>query len=248
MLHYSNELGPTDNEATISDTAYCVNGAGEKIPLMKKIHRGYLIAIEGIDGAGKSSLMTAIAALLTQQQLPVLLTREPGGTPLGQQLRQILQHRQFPVCPTAEYLLFAADRAEHFNSIVLPNLAQNKIVISDRMGDSSLVYQGFGRGLPLEKLALINRWAMGERQPDLVLYLRLDPAVANQRIQQRVGQEAGQLSSFEQEQASFRQQVAQGFDTVFHNRPDVFTLDGAQAIHSLAQQAYNKIITQLGQL
>lgn len=213
-----------------------------------RLPRGYLIAIEGIDGAGKSSLMSAIAALLTAANLPVLLTREPGGTPLGQQLRQILQHRQFPVCPLAEYLLFAADRAEHFNSVVIPHLTQKQIVMSDRMGDSSLVYQGFGRGLPLEKLQLINHWAMQGRQPDLVIYLRLDPAVAGQRIQQRAGQAATQLSSFEQEQATFMQQVACGFDTIFQNRSDVLTLDGTQAVNSLAQQAYTKIIAQLSQL
>ena len=108
--------------------------------------KGTLITFEGIDGSGKSSAARALYDHL-KDELPVVLTREPGGTELGRVLRTLLQNRTFDLDAKAEYLLFAADRAQHMKEIVLPALAQNKIVISDRMADSSYAYQGSGRGV-----------------------------------------------------------------------------------------------------
>ena len=219
-----------------------------------KLQRGFLITIEGIDGAGKSSLLTILINLLQAQNLPVKLTQEPGGTPLGQKLRQILQTGELSICAKAEYLLFAADRAEHFEKIIIPQLQLNQIIISDRMADSSLVYQGYGRGLELAKIKFINQWAMNNITPDLVLYLRLDPATAYHRITQRAQISKTELSSFEKEQADFMKKIAHGFDQIFNfdqvitnnlsnnNSTKILTLDGTQTSAELAAQAYARIL------
>src|SRR3990172_1551765 len=122
--------------------------------------RGLLITLEGIDGSGKSTLANAIVTALTTLGKHVVLTKEPGGTALRTELRAILQTQKNPVCDKAEFLLFAADRSQHFKELIVPALEQGQIVISDRMADSSLAYQGFGRGLDKEMISSINRWAM----------------------------------------------------------------------------------------
>src|SRR5690606_13070752 len=132
---------------------------------------------------------------LAQHGYETILTKEPGDSPLGKTLRAILQEKKVSVCPKAEFLLFAADRAQHFDEVVMPALQQNKIVISDRLADSSLVYQGYGRGLDKTLIEQVNTWAMNNIKPDLTLYITLPPAVAAARLAQRAS-----LSSFEKEQ------------------------------------------------
>src|SRR3972149_5899470 len=122
-----------------------------------------LITLEGIDGSGKSTLAKKMADTLHN----VVLTKEPGGSALGKKLREILQMQPVPITPIAEFLLFAADRAQHFDEVVIPALEQNKIVISDRMADSSLVYQGYGRGINMENIKLVNKWVMQDITPDI---------------------------------------------------------------------------------
>src|ERR1700730_16197149 len=132
------------------------------------MNKGMLIVIEGIDGAGKSTLAKSLADILTTQGNTVLLTKEPGGSQLGKQLRTILQNQPIPITPIAEYLLFAADRAQHIEQVVKPALERGAIVISDRMGDSSLAYQGYGRGIDKNNIRTVNQWAMQGLTPDLV--------------------------------------------------------------------------------
>lgn len=203
--------------------------------------RGILIAVEGIDGSGKSTVCTSIAREL-KSQLPLLLTKEPGGTPLGMQLRAIVQ-QPIPRCSKTEFLLFAADRAQHFETVVLPALERNMIVISDRMADSSLVYQGYGRGLDKAMIAQINRWAMSDRLPDITLYIRISLATALSRIKKR----NIELTAFEQENNGFLQKLIDGFDHLYSNRPDVIIIDGAQTQEIVHQQAVQQLHTALAQ-
>lgn len=208
---------------------------------MQSLSRGVLIAVEGIDGSGKSTLVTNLAQALLNQQLSVITTKEPGGSALGKQLRPIVQTQAGSICSKAEYLLFAADRAQHFAECIIPHLAQGDIIISDRMADSSLVYQGFGRGLDQTLLATINQWAMNNIQPDLVIYVRLDHKQAYQRLLQR----KKTLTAFEKEQESFFKKLVDGYDTLFKNRTNVIHLDGTTTQETVAHEATQAVISWL---
>jgi len=204
---------------------------------MQRLKRGILIAIEGIDGSGKSTLAHNIFDQLKQENLPVILTKEPGGSPLGKQLREILQTQTIPLSSKAEYLLFAADRAEHFQKIILPHLHANTIIISDRLNDSSLVYQGYGRGLDISMIRSINTWVMKGIRSDIVFYLKLSPQIAQERLLAR----KEELTTFEQEHVSFTKKLVEGFDEIFKNRKDVILLDGTKSPEQLTHDALQAI-------
>jgi len=208
---------------------------------MQQLKRGILIAIEGIDGCGKSTLARALHAACHEYGITTMLTKEPGGSALGKQLRDILQKQDSPLEPKAEYLLFAADRAEHFTKIIIPALRNNQLIISDRMGDSSIAYQGYGRGLDIHMIEHVNTWTMNHIKPDLILYITIDPLIAQERIRTR--NEA--LTRFEQEDTAFIHRLAHGFDTLFKNRKEVITLDGTHSVQQLTQTAFTAIIAWL---
>ena len=202
---------------------------------MQNLQRGILIAIEGIDGSGKSTLARNLATKLQEKNIPTVLTKEPGDSKLGALVRAIVQKQDVPVCPKAEFLLFAADRAQHFAEIIKPELQEKKIIISDRMADSSIVYQGFGRGLSIDMIKSVNAWAMDGINPDITIYLRISPEQALKRLQTRA-----ELTAFEAEQA-FMRKVLAGFEELYKNREDVILLDGTESPETLAKQALNKI-------
>jgi dTMP kinase len=210
---------------------------------MRQLSKGFLLSIEGIDGSGKSTLAQQLMQALNQQQFPVLLTKEPGDTPLGQYLRTLVQEKRVPICSKAEFLLFAADRAQHFQDCIIPALEQKKIIISDRLADSSLVYQGYGRGLSLEMIQSINEWAMNVIQPDLVIYLKITADTAAQRIAKR----NLALSSFEKEKQTFINALIQGFDTIFIHRKNVITINAHQSMEQVTAQTFNSISSWMKQ-
>jgi dTMP kinase len=182
---------------------------------------GLLIAIEGIDGSGKSTLAKRLFNYM-QQTRKALLTKEPGDSALGKKIRTIVQEQDLPICPKAEYLLFAADRAQHFDEVVIPALASGTTVISDRMADSSLVYQGFARGLDISIIKAVNTWAMNDRMPDITLFVSVDPEKARERLVAR----NEKLTAFERENISFMQKVHEGFCALYQNRNDVILING----------------------
>jgi dTMP kinase len=208
---------------------------------MRTLNQGILIAIEGIDGSGKSTLAKSLYQQLTKDQYEVVLTKEPGATALGKQLRPLLQEKNVAVCPKAEFLLFAADRAQHFQELIIPALNQYKIVISDRMNDSSLVYQGYGRGLDHKTIETVNAWAMEHLKPDITFYIDLPLDLAFKRLENR--QES--LTSFEKEGKAFTQKLRDGFETLYRTRKDVIRLDGTQLPETIATQAYNEITERI---
>jgi dTMP kinase len=199
--------------------------------------QGLLITLEGIDGSGKSTLAHAVRDALAQRNVPALLTREPGGSELGKQLRSMLQERSVALCPKAEFLLFAADRAQHFHDVIIPNLQKGMVVISDRMADSSLVYQGFGRGLELSFIETVNAWAMNGIKPNLTIYLKISPAHARERLALR----SPHLTAFEKDVDDLRERLVHGFETIFAHRDNVITLDALQSIEKLSSQALDAI-------
>lgn len=194
-----------------------------------------LIALEGIDGSGKSTLAQNLFVLLQSKHYDVLLTKEPGATALGTHVREIIQHQTIPLCSQAQYLLFAADRAQHFSDVIIPGLQKNKLIISDRMADSSLAYQCYGNGLELEMVRIINRWTMHGITPDITIFVRVPVTIALERAQQR-----GALSAYEKKE-TFLHDVAQGFEELYKNRDDVIIVDGTQTQESLTRNVYNAI-------
>ncbi|WP_229007205.1 dTMP kinase [Methylophilus sp. Leaf408] len=141
---------------------------------------GLFITLEGMDGAGKSTHIPTILALLAKSGREVVSTREPGGTPLGEELRELLLHKEMHV-ETESLLMFAA-RAEHLQQVILPALARGAIVLSDRFTDASYAYQCGARGLPLAKMQALEKWVQGDLQPDITLLFDVPVEVSMQRL------------------------------------------------------------------
>ena len=200
---------------------------------------GLLLTLEGIDGSGKSSLAAYLADKLPTSGYSVLLTHEPGATQLGKQVRTLLHTRNFAVNSQAEFLLFAADRAQHIQEVIAPALAAGKLVISDRFADSSVAYQGFGRGLDIPFITCVNTWAVQGIMPDLTLYLKIDYATALERLHKR----NQALTAFEQEKADFFKRVIYGFEELFKHRCSVITLDATAPVEQVHEQAHSAVIT-----
>lgn len=142
--------------------------------------RGKFITLEGVDGAGKSTHIPALAALLRESGQEVLVTREPGGTPLGEKLRELLLHDAMD--PATETLLMFAARQEHLLQVILPALARGAHVLSDRFTDATFAYQSGGRGLPRARIAELESWVQGDFQPDLTLLFDLPVSISSQRL------------------------------------------------------------------
>jgi dTMP kinase len=174
--------------------------------------KGLFLSFEGIDGAGKSTHIDALAAALRAQGRTVVLTREPGGTPLAEKLRALALND--PMDPLTEALLMFAARRDHLQQVIEPALARGDAVLCDRFTDATFAYQGAGRGFDLQVLATLERWvqsvdALGTariRQPDLTVWFDLDPAVAAQRL---VG--ARVPDKFESQPQEFFARVASGY-------------------------------------
>ncbi len=164
--------------------------------------QGKFITLEGIDGAGKSTQLTWIVELLQRAGLSAVVTREPGGTPLGEKLRALLLDKSNTMHSETEALLMFAARREHLDKVILPALAQGQWVISDRFTDASFAYQGGGRGLDAAKLSSLEQWTQGTLQPNLTLYFDVSVEVGQQRVSQ-----IKSVDRFEKEQADFFQRV-----------------------------------------
>ncbi len=172
---------------------------------MQAVARGKFITLEGIDGAGKSSLIPAIEAFLMARGVAVRLTREPGGTPLGESLRKLLLAE--PMALDTETLLMFAARAEHLDKVIRPALASGSWVVSDRFTDATFAYQGGGRGLPFSRLKALEQWVHGDLQPDLTLFFDVPVAVGMARRESA----AQRLDRFERQDPEFFQRVREAY-------------------------------------
>lgn len=174
------------------------------------------IALEGIEGAGKSSLGPQVAAALGQAGHDVVFVREPGGTPTGEAIRDVVLHAETPVEAWTEALLFAAARAQLVREVVAPALTAGRVVVSDRSVYSSLAYQGAGRGLGVEEVRTVNALGLGEAWPQLVVLLDVDPAVglARQDEPDRIGGEG----------LAFQARVADAYHRLAAGEPDRFVV------------------------
>lgn len=166
------------------------------------MRQGKFITLEGIDGAGKSTQLAWIVELLQRAELQAVVTREPGGTELGERLRAVLLDKSMTMHAETEALLMFAARREHLDKVILPALAQGRWVISDRFTDASFAYQGGGRGLDTGKLEILEHWVQGALQPDLTLYFDVPVEVGQQRVSQ-----IKVADRFEKERGDFFQRV-----------------------------------------
>lgn len=192
------------------------------------VPRGKFITFEGIDGAGKSSHIAGVCEFLVARGLNVVNTREPGGTPLGEKLRDILLNE--PMHLETEALLMFAARSEHLAAVIEPALARGDWVVCDRFTDATFAYQGGGRGLDRGKLLTLEHWVHGARQPDLTLLFDLPLAVARQRI----ALASRDLDRFEQERADFHERVRRVYLDRAQSHPDRFrVIDADQTLENI---------------
>ncbi len=181
--------------------------------------RPLFVTLEGIDRSGKTTQAALLLEALGEQGLAV---REPGGTAVGELVRELLKDSAVALSPHAEALLFAAARAELVTGVIAPALAAGRVVVSDRFLDSSLAYQGAARGLGVEEVARINRFATGGLQPDLTLLLDLDPTAAARR--------GAELDRFESEGVDLQRRVAEAYRELAAREPGRWrVLDAARA-------------------
>nr|WP_283397598.1 dTMP kinase [Wielerella bovis] len=160
------------------------------------------LTLDGIDGAGKTTQLNVIRAWFEARGLPVLFTREPGGTPLGERLREILLAPETQVSLRTETLMMFAARCQHLEDVILPALKNGVNVVSDRFTDATFAYQGGGRGLPDADIAVLERWVQGSLKPDLTILLDVPLEVSLARIES-----SRKKDRFEQEQADFFRRV-----------------------------------------
>ncbi len=193
---------------------------------------GFFLAFEGGDGAGKSTQVRLLVAALEAAGREVLVTRQPGGTPLGEALRALVLHGDH-VVPRAEALVYAADKAQHVDTVVVPALAGGRVVVTDRYVDSSVAYQGAGRDLGVDDVACLQRWAVADLVPDLTVLLDVTPEVGRARRLRRGGAAPDRL---EAEGDAFHTAVREHFLVLAAADPQRYlVLDAgleAQALHT----------------
>ncbi len=203
--------------------------------------RGYFITVEGIEGAGKSTQMDAIGDFLDAKGIRVVMTREPGGTPLGEAVRGLLLNPDIRgMSVDAELLLVFAARAEHLHEVIRPALEAGHWVLSDRFTDATFAYQGGGRGIEAERIAALEQWVQGALRPDLTLLLDVPVEVGMARIAAR-----GDRDRFEREQSDFFQRIRDNYLQRAAAEPQRFRrIDASVA----AEQVSRDVLSAVGAL
>jgi dTMP kinase len=218
------------------------------LPVAAVPHRPLFITLEGIDGCGKSTQAKALAQLLAQQGYSVCLTKNPGDTPLGQELRQVLLHSASPIHPKAELLLYMADRVQHWFDLVLPSLQAGQIVICDRFVDSTLVYQGYGRGESLDWILALHdqalQTAVRPYWPDVTFWFNAPVDTCLNRVQARAT--AKGYDRLETMPTEFYQTLHQGFTQLAAQHASRYTpIDATQPIADITQQLVAAIVQRV---
>jgi dTMP kinase len=205
-------------------------------------NRGVFITFEGMDGCGKTTQMRRLAKRLRREGRTVLETAEPGGTDIGLQIRNILlDSANHKLSPTAELLLYFACRAQNVDQSILPAISEGTIVLSDRFTDSSLVYQGCGRGLGTETVLALDRLACRGLKPDLTLLIDIDLATSLARAEAR-NRRGNRTDRMEQQSAAFYEKVRDAYLALAANEPDRFhTIDGRDRKDEVALQIWKVV-------
>lgn len=201
------------------------------------------ITFEGVDGAGKSTHLNWFVEQLRARGISPLMTREPGGTPIGEKLREILLHEAMH--PETEALLMFASRREHIDKVIKPALEKGTWVISDRFTDASFAYQGGGRGLPVQKLEQLETWVQGDFQPDLTLLFDIPVDVARERLNKNSAQTNVALDKFEQEKDDFFNKVRDAYLARAEKNPGRFAVIRAEKTPAEVQAELRKILSSI---
>ncbi len=202
------------------------------------MHKGIFITIEGLDGSGKSTQIPRIKSFLEEKGYEVLLTREPGGTIIGEKIRQILLDRDHKeISAVTEALLYAASRAQHVEQVIMPALKEGKAVLSDRFVDSSIAYQGKGRGLGFKAIVDINEFAVCGLKPDITILLDIDPEVGLDRVKAAKG-----ADRLEQEKLDFHRKVYEGYKDLADMYSDrIKVIDANKTIEEISREIKDKL-------
>ena len=206
-------------------------------------NRGIFITFEGTDGAGKTTQIERLTADLRQTGYDVCLTREPGGTPISEQIREMLLNPDHSeMAATTELLLYAASRAQHVSEVIKPALKAGKVVISSRFADATVVYQGYGRGLDLETINRLNRIATDGVTPDVTFVLDLPVEIGLQRVQDS----RGGLDRLEREKIEFHRRLREGYQTIARQEPQRLKIIDAQVspeqVYAQIQEAIQPLL------
>jgi dTMP kinase len=194
---------------------------------------GLFITVEGIDGAGKTTHLEWLGEYFTRRRgRSVVTTREPGGTPLGEAIRELLLNSDCPINAETEALLMFAARREHLDRIILPALAAGHVVLSDRFTDATFAYQGWGRGVSLARLKILEEWVQGDLKPDLTLYFDVPVHIGRERLRQ-----GRPLDRFEREQADFFERVRYGYaDRAARDPHRVRVIDSSRSVADVEKE------------
>ncbi len=200
--------------------------------------QGYFITLEGPDGSGKSTIMKLLGEYFQQKGIDFIMTREPGGTPIGEEIRNIiLDYMNTDMSPETEALLYAASRGQHVHEKIIPALREGKVVLCDRFILSSLAYQGVGRGLGIEEVKRINDFALRGIYPDLILFFHVDPEVSLSRKTEKFGGDR-----LEREGSEFHSRVYDGYMELLEIYPEkIERIDATKSIEEVLKQSIDKI-------
>ena len=207
-----------------------------------------LITLEGIEGSGKTTQIGYMAEYFRENGHDCVITKEPGGTGIGEKIRAILLNPgNHAMDPLAELLLYAADRAQHINEMITPMIAAGKVVICDRFHDSTTVYQGFARGLDMDLIRRLNRLVMGDLLPDMTVVLDLPPELGLKRAwkQIRNGSRDEAETRFENEKLQFHEKVRNGYLTLAKQEPERFVVVDAAEDPDRVRTAIMERLTEL---
>jgi dTMP kinase len=214
------------------------------MPLKHKTS-GKLISFEGSEGSGKSTQIARLAAHFQKTQREVVTTREPGGTEIGEQIRNIIVHNSKgdEMCAETELLLFTAARAQLVREVIAPAIMRGAIVLSDRFLDSSTVYQGIGRNLAADPVARINRFAVGNVMPDLTVVIDVPTEVSLARLKQRASDLPDRM---ERENLDFYTKVREGYLVLAQGMPERFlVIDGTKSAESIEKKIWTEVQSRL---
>ncbi|MBN2143271.1 MAG: dTMP kinase [Candidatus Aureabacteria bacterium] len=204
--------------------------------------KGLLVTFEGCEGSGKSTHSEKIYQTLIKKSYPVVLTHEPGGTRFSEKIRELLlsPDKEEPILPYAEWLLYLASRAQHVEKLILPALKTGKIVLCDRFTDATVAYQGYGRGLDIDMLNLMNDFITRHLMPDYTILLDIDPGIGLERSKRLKKNFAlnGELDRMESQSLEFHQKVRNGYIEIakaFPNRVSIFDTSTVPVEETLSQ-------------